>query len=519
MEIEYSYLFILFYDRPVLSGVRRIANAGQDLKIESIKKGSIWLFLKEKETSEAKLKDKVGYVTGQVIMHDKHSTFATTIFSVQGVVLREIGKLTLYGNRPEGKVQLVYHGNDTRNESLEDNLHFQENNMYYDVKEEVSVGRRSRFRKNGGNTGVNTCMFEMDLNLNASGGRYDTPSMDGMVGSENCGIYMNVSTHFEVADLSSFLSKASHYAVIMSIIAMLQIHFLVKQIQFSASQAGAAKISLISIGQQAIIDSYLCLVHLTAGIVAQSIFMSFATVAFFKLVLFSIFEMRYLLLIWKARRSAMFAEGWIVMRRELTVLYTRFYGCMLLGVLILYNGWNYMDVLIIVAYSFWVPQIIHNAHQECRKPLLVQYLLGNSAMRLLLPMYVYGCPYNFLSAFPTNEQQPEYGTCIILLVWVALQIGVLLLQDKFGARFFIPARFLPVKYSYTHDIDSEQLSLLRASDESEEIDCVICMNEIDIKTKEYMIAPCDHIFHPVCLQEWMNVKMECPTCRSVLPPP
>lgn len=32
------------------------------------------------------------------------------------------------------------------------------------------------------------------------------------------------------------------------------------------------------------------------------------------------------------------------------------------------------------------------------------------------------------------------------------------------------------------------------------------------------VTPCDHIFHARCLQRWMDIKMECPTCRRSLPP-
>ena len=39
-----------------------------------------------------------------------------------------------------------------------------------------------------------------------------------------------------------------------------------------------------------------------AGIVVEALFNAFATAAFFKFMIFSIFEMRYLLIIWKARR-------------------------------------------------------------------------------------------------------------------------------------------------------------------------------------------------------------------------
>ncbi len=50
------------------------------------------------------------------------------------------------------------------------------------------------------------------------------------------------------------------------------------------------------------------------------------------------------------------------------------------------------------------------------------------------------------------------------------------------------------------------------------LSCVICYNDIDIGDRmEYMLAPCNHIFHRQCLTQWMDVKMECPVCRTNLP--
>jgi hypothetical protein len=54
---------------------------------------------------------------------------------------------------------------------------------------------------------------------------------------------------------------------------------------------------------------------------------------------------------------------------------------------------------------------------------------------------------------------------------------------------------------------------------SSTLDCVICYNGIDVHNRRgYMLAPCDHIFHRECLVQWMDVKMECPICRTELPP-
>ncbi|KAJ6734124.1 RING ZINC FINGER PROTEIN [Salix purpurea] len=85
-------------------------------------------------------------------------------------------------------------------------------------------------------------------------------------------------------------------------------------------------------------DAYLCLLHLTAGILVESLFNAFATAAFFKFVVFSIFEMRYLLAIWKASRPMNSGEGWETMRRELSVLYSRFYGILLGGILFMHDS-------------------------------------------------------------------------------------------------------------------------------------------------------------------------------------
>lgn len=106
--------------------------------------------------------------------------------------------------------------------------------------------------------------------------------------------------------------------------------------------------------------------------------------AFVKLIIFSVFEMRYLLIIWKARRPQGFSEGWLTLRRELTTLYSRFYLSLLAGLCLFYNfsvRWlviqygceeltadllreqDHLNLLVFFCYSFWIPQIVHNVHR------------------------------------------------------------------------------------------------------------------------------------------------------------
>ncbi|WVZ01602.1 hypothetical protein V8G54_027671, partial [Vigna mungo] len=356
-----------------------------------------------------------------------------------------------------------------------------------------------------------------------------------------------------------YYNKAVNYTLMVTFVSFLQVLLLIRQMEHSSTQSGAAKVSILMIGQQAIMDAYLCLLHLTAGILVESLFNAFATAAFFKFVVFSIFEMRYLLAIWKAGRPLSNGEGWETMRRELSVLYSRFFyvtdltyfvlvvvystveeclrdlaicfllfqlmeiisyekeglksnsliscadGILLGGILLMYEFHNYLRPILLLMYSFWIPQIITNVIRDSRKPLHPHYILGITVTRLAIPLYIFGCPNNFMRI------EPDKSWCVCLAVFIGLQAAILLLQHYLGSRWFIPRQILPEKYSYYRRFDQET---------RQATDCVICMTAIDIsqRSNDCMVTPCDHFFHFGCLQRWMDIKMECPTCRRPLPP-
>ena len=74
---------------------------------------------------------------------------------------------------------------------------------------------------------------------------------------------------------------------------------------------------------------------LSAGIMVEPLFNAFATTAFFEFVTFAIFEMRYLLAVWRARRASAL-EPWAA-QRELSLMYIRFYGALLAGIFATYQ--------------------------------------------------------------------------------------------------------------------------------------------------------------------------------------
>ncbi|GMF15780.1 unnamed protein product [Phytophthora lilii] len=425
--------------KPVYKDIIPYLKVDREIQLQQytqpVETGHTWLFLKMKTPASKELTKEVAYVTGQLVIYEEQASLAATILPVQGVFLRKMGKLTLFGNSPDSSVQILYRkekgsaavnttslqettespaASDADEEAEDegdgkanlerlprqpraelmnlgvlDGVPAVENRDEY-AAIDISPPRYSyvsRFRSSDSFSDQCVSIVEMSLVNDTSkparkGGEDDENDdaatvlqksmrhmkLTGTLASVNCGLYLKLDTTFQEENLNVFFAKASRYAVIMTFIAMAEIYFLLRQLQISSTQATAAKVSLLTIGQQAIYESKI---------------------------------------------------------------------------------------------------------------------------------------------------DPHF--CYVLTAWMGLQVGILALQQRYGPRFFVPARFLPVKYNYERRINLQQLALLKDGDNS--IDCVICMVELDIEARDYMIAPCDHIFHRECLQGWMQVKMECPTCRHVLPEP
>ena len=98
---------------------------------------------------------------------------------------------------------------------------------------------------------------------------------------------MNVSSEAIRLDWGKAYRKAVNYSIVVTLVCVLQIALLFRQLYYSRTQAAASRVSLLTIGQQAILDALLC----------------FASIAFFKLVIFSIFEIRYMFIIHQSRNS------------------------------------------------------------------------------------------------------------------------------------------------------------------------------------------------------------------------
>ncbi len=80
---------------------------------------------------------------------------------------------------------------------------------------------------------------------------------------------------------------------------------------------------------------------------------------------------------------------------------------------------RWLKLVVFVLYSFWVPQIVACALHDARQPLMPAYVLGMSASRLALPLYLHGCPHNLLRVPPSR------AFCVALVLYVGAQARAL----------------------------------------------------------------------------------------------
>lgn len=419
----------------------------------------------------------------------------------------------------------------------------------------------------------------------------------GTIHSANCAFTATINATALRTDWEATTSRAINYSFVMMLVCLTQILILLRQLLHSQGQSAASRVSILCIGWQALLDALLCLSHIYLSLSIQPLFSAFASVSFFKLLIFCVIEMKYMAMIIQSRNSNSGNQTAESLRRQIALLHLRFYTALTGSfLLIFYIGEKNRIFYILALYSFWVPQIVLNVITEAKNPMHPYYIYGMSFSRMVAPLYIFGVRNNFLKeVYPEAPYDPF--TCQMLVIWMCVQTALLVGQSKYGARFMIPARFLPPKFDYSRPIPASMLppgamemiarectreciedredpaleaqaltvsyasprgrhktaittrnrirgrvSRSRPSERgmTEEamggtlvsssntpssapetvptLDCSICYEAIDIrKRRDYMLAPCNHLFHRECLVQWMDVKMECPVCRTELP--
>ncbi|KAJ3228751.1 hypothetical protein HDU81_005944 [Chytriomyces hyalinus] len=356
--------------------------------------------------------------------------------------------------------------------------------------------------------------FERDLIENAGVSSFShippQPQFSASVVSPNCQFILKPTLESRKSiKIERYRRKAINYAGWCLFGAVIEVTAMLRQMAYTDTPSKRAKVSLSMLSVMISGDAYLCLVHF---VMAQSfggdVFLSLVGVSFGKFLGFAVLGMRYLLDVSRSRGP----DG----RASVGMFYSRSCGFLISGVYFFYkfgpSSPFIMNSALAVASSLWVPQILSNIKRNSRNSLHPNFLLMTSASRLMLGLYYLACPSNILK-MTTALDNPRYWTAAVVSAWVAIQILVIYLQDRWGTRALIPEKLYPKRYDYHHATRFETGPKTKGSE------CAICFSEIfsdnvsgnadrSRDVARYMVTPCDHVFHTDCLERWMDIKLE-----------
>ncbi|ANQ07812.1 Zinc finger protein [Plasmodium coatneyi] len=338
----------------------------------------------------------------------------------------------------------------------------------------------------------------------------DTPHYDGYISSDNCGLFVRLEGND--VDKKYAAAQVTAFSILYNIKSIIELGLFYLQIgRSSENMRSASKVSLLSICLNSFIDLFESLLLLYEVMLSRLLLVHFIFMVLLKFLLFTLMELRYILIIWRANHQQDLQEGWDQLQRKLGTLYKFYYGSILLVIVAFYYIFPICPYVLLLLYMCWVPQIMLDIWKGQRNSINLKIAFALSLCRVFLPVYrfMYSQSIFQLDVFARAVDSSNSTFSILLIVILAVQLLFMSLQRLYGPRHLIDIDLLPHVHNYYKSIDPNF--------ETGIPECVICMYDIVLKDRKYCVTPCFHIFHDKCLQQWMDVKLECPTCRGALP--
>ncbi|SPO42106.1 related to TUL1 - Golgi-localized RING-finger ubiquitin ligase [Pseudozyma flocculosa] len=325
--------------------------------------------------------------------------------------------------------------------------------------------------------------------------------------------------------------KAVTYALVYFAVLVVQARLLVQQMEATRTPSGLAKVSYRTWGLQSMLDAYIGLAHLSVGIALNNdTTVPLLACAFMSCMLFLAFGYRYALTIYRtqapaeealapapapaptqqapsvptapagaseaapapasgslspnidpsptavtgaATQAAPATSSDDIETRRRSFFIFGFIGVLFLSI---FFPLLFAELLLPVLYSFWIPQIRRNMRRGTRRAVSTRCVVGTTACRLVLPLYLFACPSNVLFTRPNR-------LVWVLVAYVVGQMVVLLGQDWFGAHWFVPLRWRPdgleSKWDWHPDIASIEPVEVEGGGAGTSLgDCAICLHQI-----------------------------------------
>jgi hypothetical protein len=360
-------------------------------------------------------------------------------------------------------------------------------------------------------------------------------SFDGTITTPlNCHVGRDINVHANgnYIDFEYLYETGRWYGIIACLLTVVQIVAHLRLLKASMNSIVAQSISPISMLMLAGFDATECLIHGAICLLFDGLFSWFVLVALLKFVLFSIMELKFVLKILHARDPSTIRSF-----ADKGRINARFYCALLLVCALLYRSFSALKMVLLITLSFIGPQLVDNATQDTPRNALLQqqrYYLVGQATRLFLPLYIWLTGASLLTLFPipsgptlSLSADPLYA--MMLVIWSMAQMFLLLTTvQRSDARWYFPVQCLPKIFDYRRDVPAEVSLSWSGSDVEENGEdgpiCAVCFMAVDTSEsvpehRKYMLTPCNHLYHDVCLTTWFESgSLTCPVCRNSCPP-
>ena len=244
----------------------------------------------------------------------------------------------------------------------------------------------------------------------------------GLFQSENCdsGLWMEMGGYN--IDTAHITTKVRVYTVVVLIASFLECILYIYLFQHFTTTS-AVSFSFATIYLMIAIDLLLAMSHSVVSVFFMGILSELYLVVFHKFFVISVIEMRLFYIVWHSRHPVITNENIRALQRQLSALYISLY-ILTIGTLVgYYLNISLFKLLLFVLYSFWVPQIIRSLSMKQRCPLSVKQIVYLTLLKLVIPCYIFCCPYNLIETFTDNTIHYSEGR--LLIMWVLIQVGFL----------------------------------------------------------------------------------------------
>ncbi|KAJ2708726.1 hypothetical protein H4R19_004607 [Coemansia spiralis] len=360
--------------------------------------------------------------------------------------------------------------------------------------------------------------------------------LEAVMAAPSCGVLVATPPGRPAPGIAAaaYGQKTALYALAALVVLLVQAALLVGQMRHTSTPAGLSLVSYPALAMQLVLDCYAFIPNVLAAMSLDRLYAMYTAIAVLVYMLAMAPSMHYLAVVWHTQCPAAAAAAALTgpssgrARGELWRIYLRFYAVLVPGVYAIYtfadtrtvvSGWL-LAVLLAAAYSYWIPQIWRNAAVGSARGLRLRFVCGTTLARLFFPLYFLVCPANIALAAPSR-------LAWLLAAFSLAQAAVLVMQRMLGPRFFIPPSLRPAVHDYQATLPPPggDGDLETGAGHT----CAICLAPVDdnaaaaespapASPPPHAITPCRHIYHQECLARWMGIKLECPVCRSPLPP-